>query len=117
MVAIEVDAFDEGERRVRPLDFGHRDRAVQRHDRARGEGDELVVELQDLPPVCGRCVWSIAVDGVYRGLELVRTRLVAPKAAPDDVVAFGYEGAIPEVAILIGQPHELAGLVVACAPA
>ena len=34
-VVAEVEAVDEIERRLRPLDLGHRDRAVERHDRAR----------------------------------------------------------------------------------
>src|SRR6266542_264200 len=37
VVALEVEAVDEGERRIRSLDLGHRDRAVEGHDRARGE--------------------------------------------------------------------------------
>src|SRR6266540_610143 len=35
VVALEVEAVDEGERRIRSLDL--RDRAVEGHDRARGE--------------------------------------------------------------------------------
>ena len=51
VIAIEIEAVDERERRMRSVDFGHGDRAVQRDDRARRDRHELVVELQDLPPV------------------------------------------------------------------
>ncbi len=53
VVAVEVEAVDEGERRIRSFDLGHRDRPVERDDRGRGERQQLVVQLQDLPPVGG----------------------------------------------------------------
>ncbi|MGH3787098.1 MAG: hypothetical protein ACRDRG_11225 [Pseudonocardiaceae bacterium] len=59
-VVTEVEAVDEGECRVGSLDLGHRDRAVQCHDRARGQRHELVIELQDLPPVRGGRDWRVA---------------------------------------------------------
>jgi hypothetical protein len=48
------------------------------------------------------------VDGVDRRLDLVRARLIAPEALPDDGLAFGDEAAIPAAAVLIGQQHEVA---------
>ena len=68
------------EGRGRSLDLGYRDRAVEGHDRARDQRGELVVELQDLPPIRGRGHRRIAVDRVDRGLDLLRARLAQPQA-------------------------------------
>jgi hypothetical protein len=78
VVATQVEAVDEG----------------QRH--------ELVVQLQDLPPVGGGRGRRVAVDGVDRRLELVRAGLVAPQALPDDPLAFGDAAAVPAAAVLVG---------------
>ena len=95
VVATKVEAINEGERSIGTLNLRDRDCAIERHDRARRQRQELVVQLQDLPPVGvrrGRCV---AVDGVDRRLELVRARLVEPKALPHDGLPFGNEDTIP----------------------
>jgi hypothetical protein len=101
VVAAEITAvepFHEGERRIRSLDLGHRDRAVEGYDRARGEDEELVVQLQDLPPVCGGRSWGVAVDGVDRRLDLVRPGLVALETLADNGLAFVDEIAVPSAA-------------------
>lgn len=84
VVAIEVEAVDDGERRRWSLDLGLRDRAVEGHDRARGKREELVVQLQDLPPVCGGRGRRVTVDSVDRCLDLVRAGPITPDALPDD---------------------------------
>src|ERR1700724_3282803 len=60
VVARQVEAIDHGERGVRSLDLGYRDRTVEPDDRARSKRQELVVQPYDLPPVRGGCVWGIA---------------------------------------------------------
>src|SRR5438270_10025447 len=81
---------------------------VERHDRGRGEREELVVEREDLVPVgFGRCD-GVAVDGVDRGLELVGTWLVSPQASFDERLAFLDQIVVPEAAILFGKRYELA---------
>ena len=108
VVCAEVEAVDEGERCIRSLDLGHRHRAVEGHDRAQGERQQLVVQLQDLPPVGGGGGRRVAVDGVDRRLDLIRAGLVATEALPDDGLAFGDQASIPEAAVLVGQQHEVA---------
>jgi RNA polymerase sigma-70 factor (ECF subfamily) len=66
--------------RTRSIDLSHCDRAVEGHDRARVEREELVVELHDLSPVRPGGGRRVAVDGVDRRLHLVRAGLVAPEA-------------------------------------
>ena len=75
VVIPQGQALDDDERRRRPLDLGHRHRAVQCHDRARREHEEPVVQLQNLPPVGSDRDWRVAVDGIDRRLELVGTGL------------------------------------------
>lgn len=61
VVAAELKVADEGERRVRSLDLGHRDRAVQRHDRARGERQELdsaTICDQSVAAAAGASLWT-----------------------------------------------------------
>src|ERR1700730_13914758 len=96
MVAIELEAFDEGQCRIRSLDLGDGDRAVECDHWARSDRLELVVELQDLPPVRDGRIGRVGVHGVDRCLNLVWTRLVTLEALPHDGLPFGDEVAIPE---------------------
>jgi len=107
VVASEGEAVHEGERRIRSLDFGHGDGAIERHDRTRRAGQQLVVQLEDLPPVRGARLGRIAMHGIDRGLDLVRAGLVANEALPDDHLAFGDQVVIPTAAVLIGEPHQV----------
>ena len=66
VVALEGEAVDEAQRRVRPVDLGHRDGAVEGHDRARGERQQLVVELQRSAasrsrPRVGASLWTALI--------------------------------------------------------
>ena len=105
VIGVEVEGVDDGERRRRTFDLGEGDRAVERDDGVRGDREELVVELENLAPVGCGCGRGVAVDGVDRGLDLVRTGLVALEAAPHDRLAFGDEVAIPTGAVLVGKQH------------
>src|SRR5438309_8479808 len=52
VVALEVQRVHQAEGGVRTLHLGEGHRAIQLYHRARGHDHELVVELEDLPPVC-----------------------------------------------------------------
>ncbi len=68
----------------------------------------MIVELQDLSPVGGVGGPRVAVNGLYRSLDLVGAGLVALQAAPHDGLALGHEPAVPQATVLIGQEHEIA---------
>src|ERR1700730_9483139 len=108
MVAIELDAFAEGQWRIRSLDLGDGARSVGGDHRARSDRLELVVELQDLPPVRGGRIGRVGVHGVDRCLNLVWTRLVTLEALPHDGLPLGDEVAIPEGAVLVSEQDEFA---------
>src|SRR5207302_424136 len=99
VVAGEVEIVDQRQRGCGAVDLGDRDRAVQRNDRTGGQCGELVVELQDLPPVRRGSGGGVGVHGVDRRLDLVRAGLVASEALPDEGLALGDEGAIPAGAV------------------
>ncbi len=106
VVATEIELLDQGECGLRPLDLRYRHRAVQRHNWARCDRQQLVIQRQDLPPVGvrrGRCV---AVHGVDRRLDLVWAGLVTAQASLDDGLPFGDQDRIPPAAVLIGQQHQ-----------
>src|SRR4029077_8741940 len=103
MVAVEFEAVDERERRIRSLDLGDGDGAVERDDRARGDRLELVVELQDLPPVRRCRIGRISVHGVDRRLDLVWTGHVALEASADDGLPCGNEVAVPDGPVLVSE--------------
>jgi hypothetical protein len=108
MDVAQVEVVDERERRIRALDLGDRDGAIARHDRARHEREQLVIERDDLVPVGIGRGGRVAVDGVDRRLDLVRPGGVAPQAAANDRLALGDQIVIPGPAVLVGQQHELA---------
>ena len=74
----ERKPVDDCERGVRPVDLGHGDRPVECDDRRGIEGEEVVVELHDLPPVGGIDRGRVGVDGRDRGLQLERPGPVLP---------------------------------------
>jgi hypothetical protein len=77
VVALQLQVFHEHQRSSGTVHLGHGDRPVERHDRSRRERAELVVQLEDLAPVGVRRGRGVAVDGVDRGLDLIRARLAA----------------------------------------
>ena len=91
-----------------PVDLGHRDRPVERDHRARRDGQQLVVQRQDLGPVGGGRDGRVAVHGVDRGLDLVRARLAAAQALPDEGLALGDQRAVPARPVLVGEQHQRA---------
>ena len=108
IVLTETEAVDDTKRGVRSLDFCDRHRAIERDDRTRRHRQQLIVELQDLPPVSRRGDRRIAVDRIDRRLDLIRARPVAREAAPHDGLAFCNQVAIPELTVLVGQSDERA---------
>ena len=63
---------------------------------------QQVVERDDLGPVGRR----VGVDGVDRGLQLVRAGLVAAQQAADERVALRDLGRVPERMVLVGEQDE-----------
>ena len=112
VVVGEVELVDEGQRRRGAVDLGDRDGAVERHDRGRLQGQQVVVERDDLPPVGRLGGRGIAVDCVDRGLELVGAGLVAAQAAAKDRLPLLDEGAVPAAAVLVGERDEPVARVV-----
>ena len=102
----EVEAVDHGQRRIRSLDLSHGDRPIQSHDRAWRQSEQLVVQLQYLPPVRFDRADSVGVDGVDRRLDLVRPGLVAQEALAHDRLALDDQLAVPAAAVLVGEPDE-----------
>ena len=86
-------------RRGRPPDrrLGDGHGPVEGDDRRRRDGEELVVEGDDLAPVGVRRRRRVAVHGVDRRLDLVRPGRVAPQAAPHEVLTFGDQRAVPRL--------------------
>ena len=72
-----AEPVDLGQRDLRAVELGDRDRPVEPHDRRGVEADELVVERDDLRPVGVADVAGVGVDGVDRGEDLVATRRLA----------------------------------------
>ena len=66
-----------------------------------------VVERHDLPPVGVGGNHGVAVHCVDGGLDLIRSRLVAPQARPDDGLAFDDERPVPSGTILIGEQQRV----------
>src|SRR4029078_2852373 len=83
VMAMRVKCVDDSECDVRTVHLADRDRAIERDDRARHEGKQLIVQLQDLTRVPCRCRGRVTMDGVDGGLDLIRARPVAAEAVPD----------------------------------
>src|SRR4029079_3610454 len=108
VVLTKFEPVDKGERSVRALDLGNRDRAVEGDHGAWRYRQQLVVQLQNLQPIRRGGVWRVAMDSLDCCLNLVRTRPVVPKATPYKSLPFGDQLAIPPAAVLIGQQDQVA---------
>ena len=73
VVPLERQVLGREQSRLRPLDLGQRDGAVEGDDRGRRERAELVVERQDGAPVGAGEAGRDGMDGVDGGLDLVGT--------------------------------------------
>ena len=83
-VVSQIEAVDHVEGRAGALHLRERHGAVQGDDGAWRERQELVVELQDLAPIRrGRCC-RVTVDGIDRGLDLVRPRPYQLQTLPNN---------------------------------
>src|SRR4029077_19233068 len=98
VVALEIEAIQNFQRRLGTFDLGDRDGAVQRHDCARRHRQELIIELQDLPPVGGGGDRRVAVDGIDRRLNLVRTRPASRETSSKEGLTFNDTYAGPALA-------------------
>jgi kynurenine formamidase len=80
IVRLERQIIDDAQCRIASFDFCNGNRAVEGNNRTRPARHELIVQLQNLPPI--RLVSSrrIAVYRVDRRLDLVWAGLVAPLA-------------------------------------
>ena len=88
------------------VELGHGDGTVERDDRRRGDGHQLVVQRDDLIPGGRGNGRGVAVDRVDRGLDLVRPRHVAPEARTHQRLTLVDQRPVPPGAVLIGQQHE-----------
>ena len=88
--------------------LGHRDTAVERHDRRRRDHRELVIQREDLPPVGAAGRRRVGVHGADRRLQLVRPGLVAAQARAHQILALADQGPVPPAAVLVGQPDQRA---------
>ena len=93
----DIQRVDEGERRGGTVPLADGDGPVERDHRRRREGEQVVVEGDDLAPVGRR----LAVHRLDRGLHLVRTGVAAAQAAPDEVAALLGEVVVPPAAVLV----------------
>ena len=94
--------------RQRARELRQGDGAVERHDRTGRDGQKLVIQLQDLRPVGVPGGRGVAVDGVDRRLELIRSRPVPAQAPAHQLPAFGGQGAVPVPPVLGREQHESA---------
>ena len=76
VIAVEVQLFDDRQRRREAVELGDRDRAIERDDRCRHVREKLVVQRNDLRPLGARCGGGISVDRGDGSLNLVRARHV-----------------------------------------
>jgi hypothetical protein len=87
---------------------GDGDRAVERDHRVRGDLLQEPVQSEDLPPVRGLDVLGLVVDGGDGRLQLIGADLTAGQGAADQVGSLGDEPAVPLVAVLLRQWHQVA---------
>jgi hypothetical protein len=81
VVAVQVQPVGQAEPDLRTLQFGHRDRAVQRDHRWRSQRQQLVVERDDLTLIGFLHSGRITVDSVDGSLNLIRPGLVAAQTS------------------------------------
>ena len=101
--SLVVDLVEGGEAGIGTVELGDRDGAVEIDDRAGSQLGELVVERDDLCPVGRRRGGGVGVDGGDGGVDLIRAGLVASKTCPHQLMPFGDEVAVPQVAVLVGE--------------
>src|SRR5207244_6659534 len=106
VVIIQVQFVDQSKRSIGAVHLADGDGAVEGYDRRGGDREQLVVQGDDLRPVGLLECRGVRMHGVDRGLELVRTRLVAAKALADDRLTLLDQGAIPSSAVLRAEQHE-----------
>jgi hypothetical protein len=109
VIPAQIQAVHDGEPGGRAFDLGHRDGSVERDHRIRRDHHELVIQGQDLSPVGDGRGDGVAVHGVDRRLDLVRTGLdpcPAPQAAPDEGLPLGDERGVPAGPVLVGEQHQ-----------
>src|SRR5882672_6039433 len=108
VVRTEIQSVDQCERRMRSLNFGDSDGAIESNHGTRRQQEKTVVQLEDVRPVRFRGRRRLAVNHVDRRLQLIQARSVVREALPHERSAFGDETAIPPLAVLVAQQHELA---------
>src|SRR4029077_14056919 len=101
VVWLELEILDRLEGGGRACDLGQRDRAIERHYRCRRPREQLVIEGKDLCPFRLLGARGVGVDGIDRGLNLVRAGLIAAQARAYEVMALGDQPLIPERPVLI----------------
>src|SRR5450756_305419 len=101
VIPVEAELVDEFEGEGRTVHLGDGHATVEGHDGRWGHRDQLVVEREDLPPVCFGGRGGIAVHGVDRGLKLIGPGAVAAQAGPHEVLALDDHGVVPSAAVLV----------------
>ena len=96
MVVVQVQLVHQRQRGSRAADLADGDGPVEGHDRGGGDGEQPVVQGDDLGPVGLLDGPSIGMHGVDGRLELIGTGLVAAKAAAEDRLAFLDQGLMPD---------------------
>src|SRR5262245_22243788 len=114
VVLAERECIEQCERSSRPLYFGNGNSTVKCDDVARRQREKLIVERHDLPPVRVGGGRGIAVHGIDRRLNLIRTGPIESQTLAYETLRLRDGVAIPEAAILIDEAHELAALREPC---
>jgi hypothetical protein len=108
VVVIEAELVGELKRAGRAVHLGDGNAPVEGHDGCRCHLDQLVVERQDLAPVCLRGSRGIAVHGVDGSLKLVGAGPVAAQACADEILALAHHGVVPPAAVLVREQDQRA---------
>ncbi len=90
-----VELGEGGQPGPRPVGLADRDGPVEPDDRGVGEGQQLVVPLDDLDPVGLGGARGVGVQGGDRGLGLVLAEPVAGERGLQDLDALGDRGGVP----------------------
>src|SRR5437588_2110903 len=107
VVTLAVQRVDQAKRGVRTLHLGEGYRAIQLYNRARSHDQELVVELEDLPPIGLGGAACVAVHGLDRGLQLVGPGPIDSQTAAHQLLSLRDEIAIPKAAVLIDEQDQV----------
>ena len=92
----------------RPVGLADRDGPVERHDRAPGEPQQIVVPADDLHPVGLLGARRVGVQGGDGGLGLELPEPVATQRRLQDGDALGDQRGVPAGAVLLGQGDQAA---------